>query len=520
MARNHHNHLHLPEMEHIQSMNGAQNEILPLGQKLLMHPGSDAPFRIGPSGHGSLSIRSDDFSSSSHAVQYGHRVGAGISHVPFVPYSAGSSSSHLPYDAKPEPAVSYPHRSEEGSAPIIHLDNRSATMKRKHPIIHPVDGTSAGDHYVGSSSNTQLSNYMHPDPSSVTEPMHAQMPLSIGHSNWNGQRVASQEGSQRNVRARHNRNISLEPRSTSTYTSNNTHPLSFHSTASASLSTSVERNHSPISMPTRPIPSGAPGITSRALMDRLYYLDMQSSNSGVAAVPTIHGSYGSATFSNGAYAPRAVHSDTVPTHMHPASAASSSSRAVPHEAVIRSYPPASAADTSTSVRMNQPSPTIAVGSSRHARHVSVGHANSGRNRRARSSYYGFHPLMIEAERFMMMDQLVFHEPRIAADPHRDMRLDIDSMSYEDLLALGDFIGNVNTGLADEKISGCVKEVVCCSPDQAQNDQDDGSCVICLEEYKDKDLLGVLKCNHDFHADCIKKWLQKKNSCPVCKATAA
>jgi E3 ubiquitin-protein ligase RNF38/44 len=47
------------------------------------------------------------------------------------------------------------------------------------------------------------------------------------------------------------------------------------------------------------------------------------------------------------------------------------------------------------------------------------------------------------------------------------------------------MGNVNTGLADEKISKCVKEVVCCSSDQMQidqDDQDDGSCVICLVHF--------------------------------------
>ena len=41
-----------------------------------------------------------------------------------------------------------------------------------------------------------------------------------------------------------------------------------------------------------------------------------------------------------------------------------------------------------------------------------------------------------------------------------------------------------------------------------------------EEYKDNDLLGILKCRHDFHTDCIKKWLQVKNACPVCKSAAA
>jgi len=59
---------------------------------------------------------------------------------------------------------------------------------------------------------------------------------------------------------------------------------------------------------------------------------------------------------------------------------------------------------------------------------------------------------------MMLDQLVFYESRAAAaDPHRDMRLDIDNMSYEDLLALGEFMGNVNTGLADEKKFRSVSE---------------------------------------------------------------
>jgi len=51
----------------------------------------------------------------------------------------------------------------------------------------------------------------------------------------------------------------------------------------------------------------------------------------------------------------------------------------------------------------EPSPARSAASSRHSRHIAVGHASNGRNRRARSSYYGFHPLMIEAE----VDSLFF-----------------------------------------------------------------------------------------------------------------
>lgn len=487
MARNNQGHLQLPEMDHIQPKNIPHNESLPLGQKLLLHHGSDAPLRIGHSTHGNMGHRINDLPSSSRTVQtLGYRVGnPGTSHAPFVHYHAGSSSSHLPA----EPAVDYLHRSEEGFAPVgSHIDNRRAAMKRKDPSVHPA-GISATGYYVGSCSNTQPSNFVQPNPAPLAEPLLHQIPLSIDQSGWDGQHLIHQEGFQRNVRARHSHNISLEPRSASTYPLNSAHMSSFGSTASASSSTSVERNQAPVSLPTRTVPSGAPGITSRALTGRAYYPVVGSSSPSVGAVPTIHGSSGTAIFANGGYAPSTAHTGTVPIYPNGAPATSSGSRAMPHQMVIQNHPHATSAATSTSMRDR-----IAA-ASRHARHVSVGHANNGRYRRARSSYYSLHPLMVEAERFMM-DQLVFYESRAAAaDPHRDMRLDIDNMSYEDLLALGESMGNVSTGLADEKISKCVKEVVCCSSGQMQideDDQDDGSCIICLEGYKDKDMLGDRK----------------------------
>ncbi|GKD46815.1 hypothetical protein Tco_1271460, partial [Tanacetum coccineum] len=43
------------------------------------------------------------------------------------------------------------------------------------------------------------------------------------------------------------------------------------------------------------------------------------------------------------------------------------------------------------------------------------------------------------------------------DRHRDMRL--DTMSYEELLALEERIRNVNTGLTEENISKCMKQKI-------------------------------------------------------------
>lgn len=35
----------------------------------------------------------------------------------------------------------------------------------------------------------------------------------------------------------------------------------------------------------------------------------------------------------------------------------------------------------------------------------------------------------------------------------------------------------------------------------------------------EDIIGTLKCGHDFHVDCVRKWLSIKNLCPICKASA-
>ncbi|CAL5391359.1 unnamed protein product [Camellia sinensis] len=44
-----------------------------------------------------------------------------------------------------------------------------------------------------------------------------------------------------------------------------------------------------------------------------------------------------------------------------------------------------------------------------------------------------------------------------SNQYGNMRLDVDDMSYEELLALGERIGNVNTGLSEDMISKCLRE---------------------------------------------------------------
>uniref|UniRef100_A0A0D9WJR9 RING-type E3 ubiquitin transferase n=1 Tax=Leersia perrieri TaxID=77586 RepID=A0A0D9WJR9_9ORYZ len=108
------------------------------------------------------------------------------------------------------------------------------------------------------------------------------------------------------------------------------------------------------------------------------------------------------------------------------------------------------------------------------------------------------------------------------DEHRDMRLDVDSMTYEELVALEEQIGSVNTGFTESyikenlKLTSYIPDAVC-MPDQSSVEND--ACIICQEEYEAKELIGTLGCGHKYHAMCIKEWLMVKNLCPICKTTA-
>ncbi|MFS7998298.1 putative transcription factor C2H2 family [Helianthus anomalus] len=121
---------------------------------------------------------------------------------------------------------------------------------------------------------------------------------------------------------------------------------------------------------------------------------------------------------------------------------------------------------------------------------------------------------LRAEDYMLFDPFINGVAELH-DRHRDMRLDVDNMSYEELLALEERIGDVNTGLSEEVILKSMKQRkhIAFMAISAQNLE---PCCICQEEYDTGDNIGSLDCGHDFHTDCIKQWLAQKNICPICK----
>lgn len=118
---------------------------------------------------------------------------------------------------------------------------------------------------------------------------------------------------------------------------------------------------------------------------------------------------------------------------------------------------------------------------------------------------------LSSDDFAMLEFSGFHGVGNFIDQHRDMRLDIDDMSYEELLALEERIGDVCTGLSEETIlSGLktIKHVLCTASSASGHSadivmQESGTCIICQVCSEIFLLLGVNIIQHQFlHKICM------------------
>lgn len=127
------------------------------------------------------------------------------------------------------------------------------------------------------------------------------------------------------------------------------------------------------------------------------------------------------------------------------------------------------------------------------------------------------------QQLFMLEANMFLGGMASHDHYRDMRLDVDSMSYEELLALEESIGNVCTGLGKDAILRSIKIKKYSFMEIAANSVRQDSevkCSICQEEFEEGVELGILECGHNHHYLCIEQWLLQKNQCPICKASAS
>ncbi|CAJ1939497.1 unnamed protein product [Sphenostylis stenocarpa] len=125
---------------------------------------------------------------------------------------------------------------------------------------------------------------------------------------------------------------------------------------------------------------------------------------------------------------------------------------------------------------------------------------------------------LRPEDYMLLDPFLYHGLAEIYDRHREMRLDVDNMSYEELLALEERIGDVSTGLSEDVIDKLMKQRLCMAI-KTESSTLLEPCCICQEGFGYGEIVGSLDCGHEFHSACIRQWLMQKNMCPICKTTA-
>ena len=71
--------------------------------------------------------------------------------------------------------------------------------------------------------------------------------------------------------------------------------------------------------------------------------------------------------------------------------------------------------------------------------------------------------------------------------------------------LNNIIPNITQSASNEVINGL----------KFEENPNENKCQICLTEWN-KDAYKMPSCKHCFHKDCITKWLEKNNTCPLCR----
>ncbi|CAH2058937.1 unnamed protein product [Thlaspi arvense] len=482
-----------------------------------IYPAENMSSEVMPvSSHWNSSTGPNTYTSSAHGVERPHyNPGTSVpSHDPFM-----SSTTVANFSAPHENYVSYASSSNcnnqawsnasYGDQP---MENVRGAQKRKSPCASSIYEMGSSSHYHGdrASSDIPFSSELHLGKSTTHDHDLHYMPWLMNPTYRSDNLSIRGESSSRNVRSRPTLDLETSvdrhnfPRGPE-FDSRSTHHSVEHS-ASGQFHVNKEWTCPRLS----PVPGDINGFSPETsnLLPARTSVDASGYHHGLIGnrnSTVSHGFHGTSTPS--ASSSRFSHRSTTPTYRSSSNglqlghvASSSGDRS--HHLVTETYP------------------------SRHLRpppHISW--RSSDRPGRRRSSYERFQPPFDEvalherfsSQGFMVVDRQQHYGSRNMLDHHRDMRLDIDNMTYEDLLALGERIGSVNTGLSNGAISSCLLETSCFPLYQTDEQR---KCAICLEEYKEKEELGELKgCGHDYHVSCIKKWLSMKNSCPICKSPA-
>mmetsp|Transcript_24390 Transcript_24390/g.34200 ORF Transcript_24390/g.34200 Transcript_24390/m.34200 type:complete len:655 (+) Transcript_24390:120-2084(+) len=93
--------------------------------------------------------------------------------------------------------------------------------------------------------------------------------------------------------------------------------------------------------------------------------------------------------------------------------------------------------------------------------------------------------------------------------HHGGQIDVDNMSYEELLELEERMGKAKSeGATKQQISALpTRKVTKVNPE--------AKCSVCQCEYELGQQITSLPCFHSYHSECIENWLTRKKTCPEC-----
>ncbi|KAL3662576.1 hypothetical protein V7S43_012429 [Phytophthora oleae] len=95
----------------------------------------------------------------------------------------------------------------------------------------------------------------------------------------------------------------------------------------------------------------------------------------------------------------------------------------------------------------------------------------------------------------------------------ERNIDPDNMTYEELLRLGEEVGDVKK----ERWRRMAVQVLSSLPTYRwPRGAAEDTCIICQYDFVPNDRAMTLPCAHVFHEDCVGGWIRENNSCPMCK----
>ncbi|XP_063989935.1 E3 ubiquitin-protein ligase RNF181-like [Diachasmimorpha longicaudata] len=96
----------------------------------------------------------------------------------------------------------------------------------------------------------------------------------------------------------------------------------------------------------------------------------------------------------------------------------------------------------------------------------------------------------------------------------------DGEAPNSLLQMARFLRNVGAwdmlGMDEKLPPPASKAAVEALEEIKITDADSKKCPVCWEAFKSSEIAKSLPCKHSFHRECIIPWLNKTNSCPLCR----